>query len=528
MAKRVPTTGTRETGRRLRYHQIPSGSPRFQTSKSIETTGRPTPSRSNGNKKTKKPSNATPSSEDKLTSPPVPAPRFLRRSSRLDSGEAKKSESDPGSSGRFTKEIAPDGRKIRGSRSVEAPQNLRRSSRLASIAVRHMNAGGILGLVETPPKVKRSLRLQSIAVRHVNADGVLGSLETPQKLRRSSRLASSAVTHVITDGVLGLVGEGKVEDVAERKGKRDKRRKVEILVEERKEVAGGDAQVYHDCAAKDWTEEQERALQRAYLLARPTPHFWKKVSKMVPEKSAQECFDRIHANFATPPQHQPRSRAKKADLSPIVHFAFGDKPLDDTNLKIKKARGSKRRTLAAQKTVRHLLRKHQLADQTTGGDYFSHLENSPNASAIIMNASGDPGTPDSLFTTGFLMKCSERSSSTHKRPLSRFKTNDVDPSPEVLKRIKNVALHEKYIDHLHYIEARRRRACHGKENHVVSCNNMNDNRPQSGVIKAAMAALTTEAQAVISHFQDRQVNALDYDDDSTSAGNCSFDLDGDA
>ncbi|KAG6473883.1 hypothetical protein ZIOFF_067801 [Zingiber officinale] len=111
----------------------------------------------------------------------------------MDSGEAKKSESDPGSSGRFTKEIAPDGRKIRGSRSVEAPQNLRRSSRLASIAVRHMNAGGILGLVETPPKVKRSLRLQSIAVRHMNADGVFGSLETPQKLRRSSRLASKGL-----------------------------------------------------------------------------------------------------------------------------------------------------------------------------------------------------------------------------------------------------------------------------------------------------------------------------------------------
>ncbi|XP_042426734.1 uncharacterized protein LOC122014548 isoform X2 [Zingiber officinale] len=494
MAKRAPTTVTRETGRRHRYHQIPIGSPRFQTSMSIETTGRPTPSRSNGNKKTKKPSNATPSSEDKLTSPPVPAPRFLRRSSRLASGEAKKSESDPGSSGGFTKEIAPDGRKIRGWRSVEAPQNLRRSSRLASITVRHVNAGGVLGLVETPPKVRRSLRLQSIAVRHVNADGVLGSLETPQKLRRSSRLASSAVTHVNTDGVLGLLGEGKVEDVAERKGKRDKRRKVEILVEERKEVAGGDGQVYHDCASKDWTEEQERALQRAYLLARPTPHFWKKVSKMVPEKSAQECFDRIHANFATPPQHQPRSRAKKADLSPIVHFTFGDKPLDDTKLKIKKARRSKRRTLAAQKTVRHLLRKHQLADQTTG----------------------------------FLMKCSERSSSAHKRPLSRFKTNAVDPSPEVLKRIKNVALHERYIDHLHCIEARRRRTYHGKENHVVSCINMNDTRPQSGVIKAAMATLMTEAQAVIGHFQDRQVNALDYDDDSTSAGNCSVDLDDDA
>lgn len=250
------------------------------------------------------------------------------------------------------------------------------------------------------------------------------------------------------------------------------------------------------------------------------------VYPQVPGKSAHECFHRIHANLATPPQHRPRSRAKKADLSPIGHFAFGSTPPDDTKLNIKKARGSKRRTLVAQKTVRHLLRKHQLADQTTGVDYFSHLENSPNASAVILPASGDPGTPDSLFTRGFMTKCSERSSSAHKRPLSRFKANDVDPSPEVLKRIKNVALHEKYIDHLHCIEARRRRTCHSKENHVVSCN-MNDNRPQSGVIKAAMAALTTEAQVVIGHFQDRQANALDYDDDSTSAENCSFDLDDD-
>ena len=30
-----------------------------------------------------------------------------------------------------------------------------------------------------------------------------------------------------------------------------------------------------------WTKEQELALQRAYLVAKPTPHFWKKVSKLV-------------------------------------------------------------------------------------------------------------------------------------------------------------------------------------------------------------------------------------------------------
>jgi hypothetical protein len=32
---------------------------------------------------------------------------------------------------------------------------------------------------------------------------------------------------------------------------------------------------------KGWTKEQELALQRAYFAAKPTPHFWKKVSKLV-------------------------------------------------------------------------------------------------------------------------------------------------------------------------------------------------------------------------------------------------------
>lgn len=30
-----------------------------------------------------------------------------------------------------------------------------------------------------------------------------------------------------------------------------------------------------------WTKEQEVALQRAYFATKPTPHFWKKVSKLV-------------------------------------------------------------------------------------------------------------------------------------------------------------------------------------------------------------------------------------------------------
>jgi len=35
------------------------------------------------------------------------------------------------------------------------------------------------------------------------------------------------------------------------------------------------------CGADDWTEEQDMALRKAYFTARPSPHFWKRVSKLV-------------------------------------------------------------------------------------------------------------------------------------------------------------------------------------------------------------------------------------------------------
>jgi hypothetical protein len=37
----------------------------------------------------------------------------------------------------------------------------------------------------------------------------------------------------------------------------------------------------HSRGSDDWTEEQDMALRNAYFTARPSPHFWKKVSKMV-------------------------------------------------------------------------------------------------------------------------------------------------------------------------------------------------------------------------------------------------------
>lgn len=65
-------------------------------------------------------------------------------------------------------------------------------------------------------------------------------------------------------------GETKVEDVMkgseEINGKRKRKHG-----EEGKETS----------KTQGWTKEQEVALQRAYFAAKPTPHFWKKVSKLV-------------------------------------------------------------------------------------------------------------------------------------------------------------------------------------------------------------------------------------------------------
>ena len=44
---------------------------------------------------------------------------------------------------------------------------------------------------------------------------------------------------------------------------------------------------------KEWTKEQELALQRAYFVAKPTPNFWKKVSKLV----FFYFFDSMACNF---------------------------------------------------------------------------------------------------------------------------------------------------------------------------------------------------------------------------------------
>ncbi|KAJ0980694.1 hypothetical protein J5N97_008949 [Dioscorea zingiberensis] len=285
----------------------------------------------------------------------------------------------------------------------------------------------------------------------------------------------------------------------ERKRKRIGRVKgEEVRVEREVEECGG---------LEGWTKEQELELQRAYLSARPSPHFWKKVAKMVPGKSAQECFDRIHADLVTPPQPQPVSRTTKLAATPIADFtlsssiaSFGCSKTNSKNLR------GKQKVLAAQKTVRHLLRKHQLIDQSKAADLFSVLETSPTALTMDFPEIKTPATPPSVPTPiGFLKRCSERSVSTHKSKHSRFRPPEQAnyASPEVLKPIKNILLHEKYINQLHCREARRQTLA--KTSSMPGRDSKNIISLKTDV-KAARTALMSEAKDAITQFQHLQAD----------------------
>ncbi|KAJ7943804.1 putative Homeodomain-like superfamily protein [Quillaja saponaria] len=274
-----------------------------------------------------------------------------------------------------------------------------------------------------------------------------------------------------------------------------------------------------------WTVEQERALQRAYFATKPTPHFWKKVSKLVPGKSAHDCFDKVHSDHLTPPQPQPRSRAKKMKSSPLKQFSLSaSKLLKPTE---KKARSSfvKMKSYLRLKSVRELIKSHHKLDQDHQADLFYLLEPNMDISCTASQPSV-LSTPDQLQEKqGLLQKCSERSSLSHKKPLSRFSSScETDlVSPPVLKQVKNRVLHEKYIDQLHSREARRKAASVRVEMSTArEKDRQESNDLKSNVVRAAKIALVSEARDTINKFQQSQANFMsnsyNYDDDENDVG----------
>lgn len=227
----------------------------------------------------------------------------------------------------------------------------------------------------------------------------------------------------------------------------------------------------------------------------------------MPGRSAEECFNRIHADMSTPTPIAPRPRTCKAKYSPLANFSLSDPELPKLlEPVVGRPRTSKQKTLAAQKTVRHLLQKHSLIDHAHEADHFSIFESSPNALQLNISFEDSPGTPHSCINSGSLPRFSA-SSSGRKKPFSRLKTKPDEPSPGVLKPVKNVILHEKYIDQLCRREGTkmpRKKAPGSKAADSVKAHS----EKKAGDVKAAKNALISEATDFISHFKKLQADSL--------------------
>jgi protein DEK len=227
----------------------------------------------------------------------------------------------------------------------------------------------------------------------------------------------------------------------------------------------------------------------------------------VPGKSAQECFNRVHADLSTPAPIAPRPRTSKTQFSPLGHFKLSDSKVPNLlEPLVGRPKTAKQKSLAAQKTVRHLLKKHSLIDQAQEADHFSIFETSPSALRLNIPLEDSPGTPDNCINSFPLVKYSV-SSSARKRPLSKLKTKQAELSPAVLKPIKNVVLHERYINQLS-----RREVAKKPRKKAAGTKATDPEKPlleqQAGVVKAAKNALMSEATDFICQFKKLQANSL--------------------
>jgi protein DEK len=227
----------------------------------------------------------------------------------------------------------------------------------------------------------------------------------------------------------------------------------------------------------------------------------------VPGKSAEECFNRVHADLSTPTPIAPRPRTSKIQFSPLGPFELSDPKIPNFLEPLAgRRRTAKQTSLAAQKTVRHLLKKQSLIDQAQEADHFSIFETSPSSLQLNIPLDDSPGTPDCYINSFPLLKYSV-SSSARKRPLSRLNTKQAEPSPAVLKPIKNTVLHERYINQLS-----RREVAKKPRKKAAGAKATDPEKPlleqQAGAVRAAKNALISEATDFIGQFKKLQANSL--------------------
>ncbi|GLJ37934.1 hypothetical protein SUGI_0771950 [Cryptomeria japonica] len=256
-------------------------------------------------------------------------------------------------------------------------------------------------------------------------------------------------------------------------------------------------------SCEGWSKEQDIALHNAYYKIKPLPNFWKQIAKLVPGKSSKECFDRFYSAFPTPPVSQPRSRIKGSTCeSPIRPFA------DDVNALLRSAGSTSRRSgsskqkiLLAHKTVRKMLRRSKNADKEYETDLFSAVETfDPSSQSLLIPISNLPVTPDNVHKPSKESTFWQTQSAKWQKSLSRFSEDShwqiqkTLVSPEVLKQVKNPALHDKYIDLLHSRNAVRLASA---ETTKVQSKTGVVRLPQTEAVSAAKAAVVAQAQEVL-------------------------------
>ncbi|KAL8137310.1 hypothetical protein V2J09_003311, partial [Rumex salicifolius] len=278
----------------------------------------------------------------------------------------------------------------------------------------------------------------------------------------------------------------------------------------RKQKQSDDAVQETDCG---WTKEQENALQSAYFAAKPTPNFWKRVARLVPGKSSQECFDKVNSENLTPCVPQPRSRCKRKALSPQLEISFSESELLPEP---KGKRKSRRKNHINQKTVRNLMRKNSHIEPHNKADFFSILEPTVNPLLEALPLSPVFSTPTGSAEKGSSSRCRSRSFSNQEKSKSRFSSKSKIPvaSPPILKPVRNMALHDKYVDQLHAREAKRKTtstACN-KRSTLPKGDVIEPLLKNKDVVRAAKESLLTDAKDVINKFRRSEMYIENFND----------------
>ncbi|CAM6083663.1 unnamed protein product [Calypogeia fissa] len=208
-----------------------------------------------------------------------------------------------------------------------------------------------------------------------------------------------------------------------------------------------------------WTEEQELILHKAYATIKPSAKFWHFISKQVPGRSAEVCFDKFYSEHPTP---------QRKCLKEVYCPASLPRPTKT------KVTGS-RRLVEAHRTVRNILRRQQIDDEDYKADAFAALE----PPDVVHSVSAVSNETDLKLCLNRSLPGSMENSTTHCPGLNKEnrKLKRVGPSrefgigqsqvssPEILKEVKDPLMLDKYIDHLHQRRSRRTgiKSAHKKE-----------------------------------------------------------------